>query len=66
MSEDVNKMSVREKFYKLKMTEKELLYMIAKDTNRTAKNVAFLFWTSIISLVFLMVLYSESFRNVFA
>jgi len=33
-------------------SENELLQMIAKDTNRTAKNVAFYFWVSMISVGF--------------
>jgi hypothetical protein len=32
-------------------TEKELLQMIAKDTNRTSKNIAFFFWITMISIV---------------
>ena len=34
------------------LNEKELLQMIAKDTNRTAKNVAFYFWITMISVGF--------------
>ena len=34
------------------MTEKELLLRIAQHTNRTAKNTAFFFWASIISMAF--------------
>lgn len=60
MSEDINKMSEKEKFYKNKMTEKELLYMIARDTNRTAKNVAFYFWTTIISVAYVAYTLLES------
>ena len=36
--------------YKYK-SEKQLLQMIAKDTNRTAKNVAFFFWITMISII---------------
>ena len=36
------------------LTEKELLQMIAKDTNRTAKNVAFYFWVSMISVAYIL------------
>jgi hypothetical protein len=43
-------MTEKEKLHKNKLTETELLQMIAKDTNRTAKNVAFYFWITIISV----------------
>ena len=54
MTEDLNKMTEEEKLHKNKMTEKELLQMIAKDTNRTAKNVAFYFWLGIISFAYVL------------
>jgi hypothetical protein len=54
MTEDLNKMTEEEKLHKNKMTEKELLQMIAKDTNRTAKNVAFYFWFGIISFAYVL------------
>ena len=54
MTEDLNKMTEEEKLHKNKMTEKELLQMIAKDTNRTAKNVAFYFWVSMISVAYIL------------
>ena len=34
------------------LNEKELLQMIAKDTNRTAKTVAFYFWLTMILVGF--------------
>ena len=34
------------------LNEKELLQMIAKDTSRTAKNVAFYFWITMILVCF--------------
>ena len=55
-----NQMTEKEKLHKNKMTEKELLQMIAKDTNRTAKNVAFFFWTTIISVAYVAYTLSES------
>ena len=53
-------MTEKEKLHKNKLTEKELLQMIAKDTNRTAKNVAFYFWTSIISAAYVAYTLLES------
>ena len=41
-------------------SEKELLHMIAKDTNRTAKNVAFYFWITIISVAYVAFTLLES------
>jgi hypothetical protein len=55
-----NQKTEKEKLHKNKMTEKELLQMIAKDTNRTAKNVAFFFWTTIISVAYVAYTLSES------
>jgi len=55
-----NQMPEKEKLHKNKMTEKELLQMIAKDTNRTAKNVAFYFWITIISVAYVAFTLLES------
>ena len=55
-----NQMTEKEKLHKNKLTEKELLQMIAKDTNRTAKNVAFYFWTTIISVAYVAYTLLES------
>jgi len=55
-----NQMTEKEKLHKNKLTEKELLQMIAKDTNRTAKNVAFYFWITIISVAYVAYTLLES------
>ena len=52
--ETIRKHGNKDTLFDNNLTEKELLQMIAKDTNRTAKNVAFYFWVSMISVAYIL------------
>ncbi len=51
---NISKHGNKDTLFDNNLTEKELLQMIAKDTNRTAKNVAFYFWVSMISVAYIL------------